>query len=169
MLIPGEALVNVQGVRTTPGRCEGTAGSFILKLGLSGNFLGLGLMGLLLAAGWALAPPARAQDYALLGAIDKITGRLSRLTAAIDRPLSFGTLEIVARACHTADPAEPLDYAAFMEITEAKKQRLLFSGWFLASSPALSALDHPIYDVWLLRCVPPPQPRLLAPLPQPSG
>ena len=35
---------------------------------------------------------------------------------------------------------------------EAADEELLFSGWMFASSPGLSALEHPVYDVWVIRC-----------------
>ena len=59
------------------------------------------------------------------------------------------------RACQKRPPEEPPESAAFLEIREAKpdqKPILLFSGWMFASSPAVSALDNPVYDVWVLDC-----------------
>ena len=42
---------------------------------------------------------------------------------------------------------------ASLEISETGKPGVLFSGWMIASSPALNALDHSRYDIWVLRCI----------------
>ena len=73
----------------------------------------------------------------------------------IGKTVTFGALKITARACDKRPPEETPESAAFLEIVEAcpgETPRPLFSGWMFASSPALSALDHPIYDVWVLDC-----------------
>ncbi len=112
---------------------------------------------------WALvllalltALPASAQArQAVLQGLDKVTARVSTISAQIDRPARFGTLEITLRACHKRPPEEPPESAAFLEIRELRlgeKPRPLFSGWMFASSPALNPLQHPVYDVWVLDC-----------------
>ena len=41
---------------------------------------------------------------------------------------------------------------AHLDIADRRSGKTEFSGWMVAASPALSALDDPRYDVWLLRC-----------------
>ena len=75
--------------------------------------------------------------------------------------VTFGTLEIVVRSCHKRPPEEPPESAAFLEVTDIKPNEdpaPLFSGWMFASSPALSALEHPVYDVWVIDCRTAPSP-----------
>jgi len=102
---------------------------------------------------------ARAETIAVLQGLDKTTARVSRFEAPIDRPVRFGTLVITARACVKRPPEEPPESAAFLEIDEVRpgdatsvESRRVFSGWMFASSPAVSALEDPIYDVNLLDC-----------------
>ena len=98
---------------------------------------------------------AAGQKAVVLGTLDKITARVSRLTAPIDQPVSFGTLKITARACNSTPPEEPPETSAFLEIRDIKPgeaPKTVFVGWMFASSPALSAMEHPIYDVWVLSC-----------------
>ncbi len=111
----------------------------------------LGLAGLL----FGLAGPAAAQQVALLQGLDKITARISTFEAPIGEPVRFGSLEIVARACDKRPPEEPPESAAFLEITDFRPDSdavKLFTGWMFASSPALSAVEHPVYDVWVIDC-----------------
>jgi hypothetical protein len=121
------------------------------------------LIGLGLALG---AGPAASQEAGRLGAIlqglDKTTARVSTIEAPLDRPVSFGTLQIVARACHKKPPTETPESAAFLEIVDIRPDSPaipVFTGWMFASSPAVSAMEHPVYDVWVIDCrtIAPPQ------------
>lgn len=99
--------------------------------------------------------PAWAADIAVLQGLDKITARVSTFEAPIGQPARFGTLAIVARTCQKKPPEEPPESAAFVEVTDMKPGEAavtLFRGWMFASSPAVSALEHPVYDVWIVDC-----------------
>ena len=88
--------------------------------------------------------------------LDKVTARVSEIVTPLNRLVRFGTLEIVVRTCQKTPPEEPPESAAFLEIRDAKPGEetvALFTGWMFASSPALSALEHPVYDIWLLDCL----------------
>jgi len=119
--------------------------------------------GLLPAGGAAAAGMADMvkEPVAVLQGLDKITGRVSRFDATVDQPVSFGTLSIVVRDCEKSAPESRPENAAFLQIYEnrpgeARVRR--FSGWMFSSSPALSALEHPVYDVNLLACAASPSP-----------
>ncbi|MBI1239672.1 MAG: DUF2155 domain-containing protein [Alphaproteobacteria bacterium] len=87
--------------------------------------------------------------------LDKITGRTSEFLAPIGVPVSFFRLSITARACKERPPEETPETAAFLEIVENTLDGSLereFSGWMFASSPALNALENPVYDVWVVSC-----------------
>ncbi len=74
----------------------------------------------------------------------------------IDGRVTFGTLEITARACHKAPPEEPPESAAFLEVREQRRNEapgVVFSGWMFSSSPGLSTLEHPVYDLWVVDCL----------------
>ncbi len=114
------------------------------------------LFPVVLAAGLATA---RAEDppgkTVVLQALDKVTARISVVEAPIGQPVRFGTLEIVARICDKRPPEETPETTAFLEITDmhpGEPPERAFTGWMFASSPALSALEHPVYDVWVIDC-----------------
>jgi hypothetical protein len=121
----------------------------------------LAAAGMLWAAGAAAMTP---QPLATLQGLDKITARVSRFETAVGKPVTFGDLSIVVRDCEKSAPEERPENAAFVEIYEnrqGEQRTRLFSGWMFSSSPALSALEHPVYDVNLLGCkgaseLPPP-------------
>ena len=95
-------------------------------------------------------------DTAVLQVLDKITARVSTIKVPVGGTVTFGALQITARACDKHPPEETPESAAFLEVVEVKpdeKPVLRFSGWMFASSPALSALEHPVYDLVVLDCV----------------
>jgi hypothetical protein len=103
--------------------------------------------------------PTIENGVAVLQGLDKVTARVSPVLAPLGQPTRFGALEITARACRETPPTEPPESAAFLEIRElppaadeGEPPRQLFSGWMFASSPAVSALEHPVYDVWVVDC-----------------
>jgi hypothetical protein len=102
----------------------------------------------------SLTPPSA--PGAVLQGLDKVTARISTFPAATDEEIRFGTLSIRVRACHKTPPTEPPESTAFLEITDTPpggEPVELFSGWMFASSPALSALEHAVYDVWVVDCM----------------
>ncbi len=103
-----------------------------------------------------LAGPARSgTPVAILQGLDKVTARISSIEAPVDGAVRFGTLRIVVRTCRTRPPEDPPETTAFLEIDEVRRGERpvrLFSGWMFASSPALSSLEHPVYDVWVKSC-----------------
>ena len=100
--------------------------------------------------------PALASVGAMLQGLDKVTARIERIEALIDKPIQFGSLRILVRACVKKPPEELPESAAFLEIKDAragKNGMSVFSGWMFASSPSLSAMEHAVYDVWVVDCI----------------
>lgn len=124
---------------------------------------GVALSGLTLTWAGDFAPLHAAPEIphrtAVLQGLDKVTARVSEFKAPLDEPVRFGPLEIIARTCLKTPPTEPPESAAFLEIREAPPAadatappKSVFTGWMFASSPALSALEHPVYDIWVVGC-----------------
>lgn len=93
---------------------------------------------------------------AVLQGLDKVTARISPIHTPIGETVRFGTLEITVRRCLKRPPEEPPESAALMDIREVRPGEepvIRFSGWMFASSPALNALEHPVYDVWVKDCL----------------
>lgn len=96
-----------------------------------------------------------AKNNAKMQAMDKITGRVSVINVPVGGEVKFGSLSIVVRACKTRPVEETPDSFAFADITDQSlkgDEFNIFKGWMIASSPATHAVEHPIYDVWLLQC-----------------
>jgi hypothetical protein len=118
--------------------------------------LAAALLALPMACGLTSPAAAIPMDTVLLQGLDKITARVSQIKVPVGGTVTFGALQITARACDKHPPEEAPEAAAFLEVVEVKpdeKPVLRFSGWMFASSPALSALEHPVYDLIVLDCV----------------
>ncbi len=101
------------------------------------------------------AVPTESRPVAVLRALDKITARVEEVIVPIERPLKFGTLMIVVHTCRVTPPEETPEAAAFLDVSEFKPGEngaTIFRGWMFASSPALSAMQHPVYDLWVTGC-----------------
>ncbi len=92
------------------------------------------------------APGAR------LRGLDKVAGTITDLAPSVGETVAFGWLNITLGDCRypTGNPAG--DAYAWLVIRERQDETPVFQGWMVASSPALSALDHARYDVWVLGC-----------------
>ena len=100
---------------------------------------------------WLEAPSAKLQT------LDKITARISQLNVALNNPERFGTLEITVSRCAYRPPEEPPENAAFLLVRDVGHDSNVppievFKGWVFSSTPAISGLEHAVYDVTLIAC-----------------
>jgi hypothetical protein len=104
-----------------------------------------------------VAPPSQkiTNPTAVFSGLDKITGRIISFDVALNETVQFGALQVTPRACYTRPPTETPNTDAFIEVEEVTLQgevKRIFTGWMFAASPGLHAVEHPIYDVWLVDC-----------------
>lgn len=108
------------------------------------------------------APAARAQENvgpglgAMLRGLDKINAQTSDLELATGESGQIGSLSVTLGDCRYPLDNPAGDAFAFLTIRDSRADdptRPIFEGWMMASSPALNALDHFRYDIWVLSCV----------------
>lgn len=95
-------------------------------------------------------------NMAQMQAMDKITGKVSLINVPVNGNVQFGSFSIVVRACKTRPPEETPENFAFVDVVDdynSSKPVNIFRGWMMSSTPALNPVEHPIYDVWLLKCI----------------
>jgi hypothetical protein len=95
-------------------------------------------------------------DAFVIQGLDKITARVFTVKAKLGQRIKFGSLIISAHKCFKAPPEEPPESVCFLEIFDIKRgdpDKPIFKGWMFASNPAASALEHPVYDVWIKEAV----------------
>ena len=92
---------------------------------------------------------------AAFSGLDKITGRITNFDVYMDETVQFGALQITPRVCYTRPPTETQRTSVFLEVDQVSLKggsERIFTGWMFADSPALNAIDHPVYDIWLVDC-----------------
>lgn len=92
---------------------------------------------------------------AILRSLDRITGQVQDYELRNGEYFERGTINVNLRECRYPRRAIDRDAFAYLTIQNNKNQNTLFSGWMVASSPAIAALEHPRFDVWILRCLAP--------------
>lgn len=110
------------------------------------------VLALVVMAGPALAQEVADAAGAKLRFLDKLAGTVTDLVLQDGQSKQEGRLTITLDGCRY-NPENPAAEAfAHVTVLDANLTEPVFDGWMVASSPALSALDHPRYDVWVLRC-----------------
>lgn len=110
------------------------------------------LLALVLMAGPLAAQEMTDAPGARLRVLDKLTGVVQDMVLSAGQSQVMGRLTVQVDACRAPADNATADANAHLTILDASSPDPVFSGWMVASSPALSAMDHPRYDVWVLRC-----------------
>lgn len=113
-------------------------------------------VGTIAVAGGTEAQGVRIENkIAVFSALDKVTARISKIEVPLNETVQFGSLKVTPRVCYSRPATERPKTTTFVEIQEVQldgKEQKLFSGWMFAESPALNAVEHPVFDVWLSAC-----------------
>lgn len=102
----------------------------------------------------------------VLRAMDKVTAATQDFTIEVGESLKYGSLTVDVKHCEKRPPEDIPETYAFLQVfdlpavksTKGKKDLpvqediKVFSGWMLSSNPAASALDHRVYDIWVIDC-----------------
>lgn len=87
-----------------------------------------------------------------LKGLDKISGEVADLDLKVGETAPVGRLEVTVGDCRYPEDNPTGEGFAWLSIRESGSDAVVFEGWMVASSPALNALDHPRYDIWVIRC-----------------
>ena len=112
------------------------------------------LFSILITSSYLLAEPISGSSV-VLQVLDKVTARISTIEILIGENQQFGSLDIQIYECKKRPPEEiPEDFVLMriMDQVSEKKLERVFQGWMLSSSPTVSPLEHPTYDVWVKDC-----------------
>jgi hypothetical protein len=91
-------------------------------------------------------------DAAVLRGLDRVSGLVNDVTVPQGATVQIGSLVLTMDECRYPLDNPTGDAYAHLKITQADSDDIVFSGWMVASSPALNPLEHSRYDVWVLRC-----------------
>jgi len=103
---------------------------------------------------------AHAERYpiAVFSGLDKVSADVTQFEAPLNKPVRYGSLEVVVYACHKKPPEELPQTSVYLEVrqvsieTQQVDPAPIFKGWMFAESPGLNGLEHPVYDIWPNTC-----------------
>ncbi len=105
-----------------------------------------------LMAGPVAAQRAISEGGGDLRVLDKVTGQTTDLAMRVGESQKVGALLITMNDCRVPADNPTGDAYAELMVTYRNEETPTFSGWMIASAPALNAMDHPRYDVWVMQC-----------------
>lgn len=88
----------------------------------------------------------------LLKGLDKVSGDVIDVELRVGETVTVGRVEVDLGECRYFEDNPAGEGFAWLTIRDSVRDAVVFDGWMIASSPALNALDHPRYDVWVIRC-----------------
>ena len=94
-------------------------------------------------------------SFAKLNLLDKTTNKVTQKIINVDSVIDWDSLNIQIYACYISPPEViPEDYV-LLEVKDilSKKKEHIYRGWMISSSPDVTPLEHPIYDLWLIDCM----------------
>lgn len=106
-----------------------------------------------LVPGLAFAEDVANAPLGALRVLDKITGEVTDLTISAGSGAQVGRLTVDLGECRYPVDNPAGNAYGLLTITYSDTPVPLFQGWMVAAAPALNAMDHPRYDVWMLRCI----------------
>ena len=95
---------------------------------------------------------ALSADGVSLKGLDKVSGEVADLDVRVGETAPVGRLEVTVGDCRYPEDNPTGEGFAWLTIRDTGRDTVVFEGWMVASSPALNALDHPRYDIWVIRC-----------------
>lgn len=91
------------------------------------------------------------RNAAVVKIMNKDAGKVQQVVIPVNQEVQFEKIFINVRSCKQTDPFQAEDFFAFLEISERDKGQI-FGGWMSRNEPGQNPLQHPDYDVWLVKC-----------------
>ena len=94
------------------------------------------------------------KKYASFKLLNKTTNKVSTKDILVSSKISWETLNIEVLYCGSTPPTEiPEDYALIDVYDTINNENInIYKGWMISSSPDVTPLENPIYDLWLVDC-----------------
>ena len=95
-------------------------------------------------------------EFAEIKILDKVSSKTSQLSLNIEQEKKFENLIIKILKCKNSEFDDNPEVTAYMQVQDVTIKNndkvFVFNGWTFSSSPSISLFDHPVYDIWLIKC-----------------
>ena len=96
------------------------------------------------------------EDFVEIKILDKVSSKTSQLKLNIQQEAKFENLIIKVLKCKNSEFDDNPEITAYLQVKDLKNlgndEVFIFNGWIFSSSPTLTPFDHPVYDIWLIKC-----------------
>ena len=100
---------------------------------------------------------AETVDFVEIKILDKVSSQTSQLKLNILEETKFENLIIKVLKCKNSEFDDNPEIIAYLQVKNLKNigndEVFVFNGWTFSSSPSINTFDHPVYDLWLIRCI----------------
>ena len=88
--------------------------------------------------------------------LDKVSSKNNILIIKIGQEQKFKNLSIKSLKCKNSEFDDDPEITAYLQVKDLTNKNndevFIFNGWTFSSSPTVKPFDHPVYDIWLMRC-----------------
>ena len=88
--------------------------------------------------------------------LDKVSSKTNPLKLKIGEEVKFQNLSIKSLKCKNSEFDDNPEITAYIQVKDLtnkdNNEVFVFNGWTFSSSPAINPFDHPVYDIWLIKC-----------------
>ena len=95
-------------------------------------------------------------DFLELKILDKVSSKNTTITLKIGEEKKFQNLIFRSQKCRNSKFDDNPEITAYLQVRDLNKKNkdkvFIFNGWTFASSPSIKPFDHPVYDIWIIRC-----------------
>ena len=96
------------------------------------------------------------EQFLQIKILDKVSSKNTKLEIKIDKEKKFKNLLIKVLKCKNSEFDDNPEITAYLQVKDisnkSNNEVFVFNGWTFSSSPSLRPFDHPVYDIWLIKC-----------------
>ena len=96
------------------------------------------------------------EKFVKIKILDKVSSKNNELEIEIGKEKKFKNLLIKALKCKNSEFDDNPEITAYLQVKDISNKTndevFVFNGWTFSSSPSIKPFDHPVYDIWLVKC-----------------
>ena len=96
-------------------------------------------------------------NFVELKVLDKVSSKNYKIKIKIGEEIVFKNISIKPLKCKNSEFDDNPEIIAYLQVRDLKNiennEVFVFNGWAFSSSPSINTFDHPIYDLWLTKCI----------------
>ena len=88
--------------------------------------------------------------------LDKVSSKNNLLKLKIGEEKKYKNITIKSLKCKNSEFDDNPEITTYLQVRDLtidnNDEVFVFNGWTFSSSPTINPFDHPVYDIWLIKC-----------------